>query len=94
MASWSWLRYYMENTVVPLILNSHQGFDLEGHVKNNTCNLSSTFLSPQCFPPKSRKYSISPVVRGHVEPTKHLWGRNCFGIHPHLSVWFSTIYAK
>lgn len=94
MTSRSWLRYYMENTVVLLILNGHQGFYLEGHVENKTSNSSATFLSPQRFPPKSRKYPIRPVICGHVEPPKHLWGRDRFGIHPHFPVRFSTIYTK
>lgn len=91
MTSQSWLRYHLENTVALLILNSHRGFYLEGPVEDKTSNSSSTFLSPQRFPPKSRKYSICPVIGGHVEPPEHLWGRDRFGIHPHFPVWLSTI---
>lgn len=94
MTSQSWLRYHLENTVALLILNSHRGFYLEGPVEDKTSNSSSTFLSPQRFPPKSRKYSICPVIGGHVEPPEHLCGRDRFGIHPHFPVWLSTIYTK
>lgn len=44
-------------------INSHQGFYLKAHVKNNACNSFSTFLSPQCFPPKGRK---DPSVQSFV----------------------------
>lgn len=76
------------------ILPDHQGFCLESHIKSNTCNSSLTFLSSQSFPPQSRKYPISPVICGHIKPPKHLWGSDCFGVHPHFSVRFSTIYVK
>lgn len=75
-------------------INSHQGFYLKAHVKNNACNSFSTFLSPQCFPPKGRKDPVGPIICCHVKPTEHLRGCNRLRIHPHFPVWSSTVYSK
>lgn len=49
-----------------------------------------TFLSAKCFPPKSREYSICPIISRGIQSSKHLWGCNCLRIHPHFTMWYST----
>ena len=39
-----------------------------------------------CPAPEGGEDAISPVVGGHVQATKHLWGSDGLGVHAHLLV--------
>lgn len=51
----------------------------------------STFLCSECFPPKSGKDSISPVIGCHIKSTKHLRCSYSFRVHTHLFVRLAAI---
>jgi len=50
-----------------------------------------TFLGPQCAAPQGREDAVRPVVGSNVQSTKHLWGSDGLGVHPHLTMWLPTV---
>ncbi len=63
----------------------------ELHNLQNSLSPTLTFLGSQSSSPQCREYSICPIVGCDIQSTKHLWGSDGFGIHPHFPVGGATV---
>ena len=66
----------------------HRGDDIQVAV----AGLASTYLlSLQRLAPERGEDAVRPVVGGHVQSAKHLWGRDGLWVHPHLAVGLAAV---